>query len=112
MGKEAGVDYEQTVRKAEQKRRYYEAHRDEIRAKQAEYRAANREKVRECKMRYIEEHRDAINARYRWRYKHDAKFREHEDERHRAYRDTEQYRAWHAEYERKRYHAAKEAASS
>lgn len=103
------TEFERAVRKAEQKRRYYEEHREEIRAKQAAYREANREKVRECNRRYREAHREAINARHRWRYKHDEEFRKHEDERQRVNRATESYKSWNAEYNRKRYHALKGA---
>ncbi len=106
------TDFERAVAKAERRRERYIKNRDEMHARQSAYREANREKIREYNRRYYAENREAINARQRWRYKHDAEYREHEDERRRAYRSTDEYRAWHAEYERKRYHRKRAEAAS
>jgi hypothetical protein len=64
-----GVKRRDNNRIKETRKRYYETHKNEIRAKQAAYNAANKQKIKQLAKDYYAGHKEQLKANSRTRYR-------------------------------------------
>ena len=75
---DAEIEQEAKERKREINHRYRESHREQIRAKEREWREKNREKLRDYHQKYYWENRDNLLAKQR-EYRRGKKFETESD---------------------------------